>query len=97
MGLQFRVSSERLKMARFQPTTPDLEGEHLKHYATEASDIAYMILYCIYDQNFFSLHHLLQLLLSALQPSSKQYFYELILLKPNFKSEFNQLKCVQQF
>ena len=47
MGLRFSVSSERLKMAGFEPTTPDLEGEQLNHYATEASDIAYMILYSI--------------------------------------------------
>ena len=37
MGPRFRVSSERHEKPGIEPTTPSLEGEHLNHYATEAS------------------------------------------------------------
>ena len=39
MGPRFRVSSERLEKPGIEPTTPGLEGEHLNHYATEASRV----------------------------------------------------------
>ena len=35
MGPRFRVSSERLEKPGIEPTTPDLEGEQLHHYATD--------------------------------------------------------------
>ena len=34
---RFKVSSERLGKPGIEPTTPDLQGELLDHYTTEAS------------------------------------------------------------
>ena len=37
MGSQFNVSSDRLEKLGISQTTPDLQGEWLNHYMTEAS------------------------------------------------------------